>query len=85
MREIHIGPHTRAESAEHEAAGTFDREINLKGIFWTVVGLTAVTVVAALLMWWLIVGCDRSRGSSSCCRRRKGRLRSPSSAVATTA
>ena len=61
MKEIHIGPHTYAvrEDAEHDAAGTFDREINLKGIFWTTVGLVVVTVVAAVLMWWMIVGFNR--------------------------
>lgn len=59
MKEIHIGPHTHPENAEQDAAGTFDREINLKAIFWTAVGLTVVTVVAALLMWWMIVGFNR--------------------------
>lgn len=61
MKEIHIGPHTHATptDAERDAAGTFDREINLKGVFWTTVGLVAATIVASVLMWWMIVGFNR--------------------------
>jgi hypothetical protein len=42
----------------HESSG-FDREINLRGILWSGVGLVAVTVVAAALMWWLLKGFEK--------------------------
>lgn len=57
MSKIHIGPHThRDEPDPHPAAGTFDREINLRGIFYTVAGLVAVAVVCHLLVWGLLKG-----------------------------
>jgi hypothetical protein len=60
MSKIHIGPHTRTEEPDpHPAAGTFDREINLRGIVWSVAGLLAVALVVHLLIWGLIKGFDR--------------------------
>ena len=57
MSKIHIGPHTHPEEPDpHPAAGTFDREINLRGVFYTVVGLVAVAVVCHLLIWGLLKG-----------------------------
>lgn len=34
----------------------FDREINVRGVIWTGLGLVAVTLVAVLLVWWLLHG-----------------------------
>lgn len=57
MSKIHIGPHTHPEEPDpHPAAGTFDREISLRGIFYSVAGLVAVAVVVHLLIWGLIKG-----------------------------
>lgn len=59
MSEIHIGPHTRDHgdpAAPGETKETFDREINLKAVAWTVGGLIAVALVVHVLMWWLIEG-----------------------------
>jgi hypothetical protein len=57
MSKIHIGPHTRPEEPDpHPAAGTFDREINLRGIFYTVAALLAVALVVHLLIWGLLKG-----------------------------
>lgn len=57
MSKIHIGPHTHPEEPDpHPAAGTFDREISLRGIFYTVVGLVAVALVCHLLIWGLLKG-----------------------------
>lgn len=57
MSKIHIGPHTHPEEPDpHPAAGTFDREINLRGIFYTVVGLVVVAVLCHLLIWGLLKG-----------------------------
>jgi hypothetical protein len=36
--------------------GEFDREINVSGILWSGVWLTAGTLVFALLMWWFLRG-----------------------------
>jgi hypothetical protein len=60
MSKIHIGPHTRKdpEPDPHPTAGTFDREINLRGIFYTVAGLVAVALVVHLVIWGLIRGFD---------------------------
>ena len=33
-----------------------DREIDLKAIVWSVVGLTAIVLISAALMWFLSVG-----------------------------
>jgi hypothetical protein len=40
----------------HAAPGDegFDREIDVRGIVWTAVGIVAVTAVAMALMWWLL-------------------------------
>ncbi len=38
---------------------SFDREINLRGIVYAVVGLVAVTAIVHLLIWGLIKGFDR--------------------------
>ena len=60
MSKIHIGPHTHPEEPDpHPAAGTFDREISLRGIFYSVAGLVVVAVVVHLLIWGLIKGFDR--------------------------
>lgn len=60
MSKIHIGPHTRTEEPDpHPSAGTFDREINLRGIAYAVLGLVAVAVVVHLLIWGLIKGFNR--------------------------
>lgn len=59
MSEIHIGPHTRDHgdpAAPGDTKETFDREINLKAIAWTVGGLIAVTVVVYALVWGVIEG-----------------------------
>jgi hypothetical protein len=57
MSKIHIGPHTHPEEPDpHPAAGTFDREINLRGIFYTVVGLVVVAVLCHLLIGGLLKG-----------------------------
>jgi hypothetical protein len=60
MSKIHIGPHTHREEPDPHPPtstfGTFDREINLRGIFYTVVGLVAVALVCHLLVWGLLKG-----------------------------
>lgn len=57
MSKIHIGPHTHREEPDpHPAAGTFDREISLRGIFYAAAGLVAVAVVVHLLIWGLVKG-----------------------------
>lgn len=40
----------------HAAPGDegFDREIDVRGIVWTAVGIVAVTAVSMALMWWLL-------------------------------
>lgn len=58
MSKIHIGPHTHDEE-EDAAAQTFDREINLKAIAWSVGILVAVAVVVQFLVYGLIVGFNR--------------------------
>ena len=63
MSKIHIGPHTHhpedAEVDPHPASQTFDREINLKAIAWTIGILVAVTLVAHVIVYGLIVGFNR--------------------------
>lgn len=63
MSKIHIGPHTELRrdpdevgAAEHPAAEQFDREINLRGIFWTVALVAGITIVSFILMWFLLAG-----------------------------
>ncbi len=57
MSKIHIGPHTHPEEPDpHPTSGTFDREISLRGIVYSVVALVAVAVVVHLLIWGLIKG-----------------------------
>jgi hypothetical protein len=60
MSKIHIGPHTRPEEPDPHpptrTLGTFDREINLRGIFYAVVGLVVVALVCHLLIWGLLKG-----------------------------
>ena len=58
MSKIHIGPHTHGQE-EDPAAQTFDREVNLKAIGWTVGILVAVTVVVHVIIYGLIVGFNR--------------------------
>lgn len=53
-------PETAAPGASHlpdEAA--FDRDINVRGIVLTGVGLVVVTVAACAAMWWLFVGVSK--------------------------
>lgn len=38
---------------------TFDREISVKGLVWTSLGLVAIAVLAHLLMWWLLAGFEK--------------------------
>ncbi|HEX3130639.1 MAG TPA: hypothetical protein VH394_25095 [Thermoanaerobaculia bacterium] len=60
MSKIHIGPHTHPEEPDPHpptrTLGTFDREINLRGIVYTVVVLVAVALVCHLLVWGLLKG-----------------------------
>ncbi|HYH45166.1 MAG TPA: hypothetical protein VEG34_05725 [Thermoanaerobaculia bacterium] len=59
--ERHTRPHDGHDPAGGHGADTqlFDREINIRGIVWSVVGLVAVTLVAAGLMWLLLRGLER--------------------------
>lgn len=60
MSKLHIGPHTHDEEVDpHPAAQTFDREVNLKAIAWTIGILVAVTVVVHVIIYGLIVGFNR--------------------------
>ena len=63
MRRIDIGPHTRnpedTEVDPHPASQTFDREVNLRAIAWTVGLLVAVAVVVHFIIYGLIVGFNR--------------------------
>lgn len=64
MSKINIGPHThRRERADetdpHPAAQTFDREVNLKAMAWTVGILLAVALVVHVAIYALIVGFNR--------------------------
>jgi hypothetical protein len=69
-RHIDIGPHRHSAATDADdrpgvvgfSATTepFDKEINLRGIFWTAVGLVVVTVVSAILMWVLLRGFSKS-------------------------
>ncbi len=36
--------------------GEFDREIDVRGIVWTGIGLVIVALVTHLLMWWMLRG-----------------------------
>ncbi|MES1240188.1 MAG: hypothetical protein ABUT39_01080 [Acidobacteriota bacterium] len=60
MSKLHIGPHTHREEPDPHpptgTSGTFDREINLRGIAYTVIGLVAVALVCHLLIWGLLKG-----------------------------
>ncbi|HWM92415.1 MAG TPA: hypothetical protein VN493_16745 [Thermoanaerobaculia bacterium] len=61
MSNLHIGPHTRKDEDvnPHPAAETFDREINLKAIGWSVGILIAVALVVHVIIYGLIVGFNR--------------------------
>lgn len=52
MSDLQVGPHTRRD----DPAPAFDREINLRVILYTGIGLVGVTVVFSALMWWLLKG-----------------------------
>jgi hypothetical protein len=57
MSEIHIGPHTelqREHAAEHPEA--FDREINLRAIYWTTGILLVVALITHLVVWFMLEG-----------------------------
>ncbi|HEX2643205.1 MAG TPA: hypothetical protein VHU81_09445 [Thermoanaerobaculia bacterium] len=72
-RHIDIGPHRHsphspATDADDRpgavgvpaAAEPFDQEINLRGVFWTTVGLVVITVVSAVLMWFMLRGFSKA-------------------------
>jgi hypothetical protein len=60
MSKIHIGPHTHDEEVDpHPASQTFDREVNLKAIAWTVGLLVGVALVVHVIIYGLIVGFNR--------------------------
>lgn len=60
MSRIDIGPHTHDQEVDpHPAAGTFDREVNVKAVAWTVGILVAVSLVVHLIVYGLIVGFNR--------------------------
>jgi hypothetical protein len=55
-----VGPATGHAYTQHGVeTGEFDREINLRGIAWTVGILLAVAVVVHLLIWGLLRGFDK--------------------------
>ncbi len=63
MSKIHIGPHTEMRrdpdavgAAEHPAAEQFDREISLRGIFWTVALVAGLAVLSAIVAWFILAG-----------------------------
>lgn len=62
-KKIHIGPHTHhpedAETDPHPASQTFDREVNVKAVAWTVGILVAVALVVHLIVYGLITGFNR--------------------------
>ena len=58
MSKIHIGPHTHDQEVD-PAAQTFDREINVKAVAWTVGILVAVALVVHVIVYGLIVGFNR--------------------------
>ncbi|HYG62270.1 MAG TPA: hypothetical protein VEL74_06795 [Thermoanaerobaculia bacterium] len=55
MSKLHIGPHTDLPHDDH-ANKRFDREISLRGVFWTIGGLVIVALVTHVLMWYLLKG-----------------------------
>lgn len=69
-RHIDIGPHKKLEHSKQMTdaddrhgvvgkpaeVGPFDREIDLKSIFWTGLVLVLGTVVSCILMWYLLKG-----------------------------
>jgi hypothetical protein len=63
MSKIHIGPHTHHPADEevdpHPASQTFDREVNLKAIAWTIGLLVGVALVVHVIIYGLIVGFNR--------------------------
>ena len=60
MSRIDIGPHTHDEEVDpHPASQTFDREVNVKAIAWTIGILVAVAVVVHVIIYGLIVGFNR--------------------------
>jgi hypothetical protein len=60
MSKIHIGPHTHHEEVDpHPASQTFDREVNLKAIAWTIGLLVGVALVVHVIIYGLIVGFNR--------------------------
>jgi hypothetical protein len=64
-----VAPGTGVGATEHTPhLGEFDREIDLRGVLWSGVGLVIVAIVSSLLMWWLL------RGFSSYDEKRDVRL-----------
>jgi hypothetical protein len=52
-----VAPGTGVGATEHTPhLGEFDREIDLRGVIWSGVGLVIVAIVSSLLMWWLLRG-----------------------------
>ena len=60
MSELHIGPHTRKDPEVDPAAETFDREINVRAITWSVIILVVVALVAHLVVFGVIKGLNRA-------------------------
>lgn len=54
MSKLEIGPHTHL-THERDPEG-FDREVNLRAVFWTIGILVAVALVTHLAMWYLLKG-----------------------------
>lgn len=55
-----VGPATGHADTRHGVeTGEFDREVNVRGIAWSVGGLVAVAIVVHLLIWWLLRGFDK--------------------------
>ncbi|HXO18752.1 MAG TPA: hypothetical protein VOA87_02380 [Thermoanaerobaculia bacterium] len=50
----------RPERSEPAAPQLFDREIDLRAIFWTAVSLAGAVALSCLLMWWLFLGLRRA-------------------------
>lgn len=60
MSRLDIGPHRHDQEVDpHPASQTFDREINLKAIAWTIGLLVGVALVVHFIVYGLIVGFNR--------------------------
>jgi len=60
MSRLDIGPHTHDEEVDlHPASQTFDREVNLKAVAWTIGILVGVALVVHFVVYGLILGFNR--------------------------